>query len=90
MIAGQPEGEKWNFDSDNRKKIPANHTIIQPFLFHRDVSEIVVMIQNQGVETIGEIQEKQFFWPVTRNESLELLSFLSKIVCPISEPFKMR
>jgi deoxyribodipyrimidine photolyase-related protein len=75
MSAGQPEGDKWNFDSDNRKKIPVNHTIIHPYLFHREVSEIVQMIQKHGVETIGVIQEKQFFWPVTRNESLELLSF---------------
>ena len=88
MIAGQPEGEKWNFDSDNRKKIPANHTIIQPFLFHRDVSEIVAMIYNQGVETIGEIQEKQFFWPVTRNESLELLSFFIENCLPYFGTFQ--
>ena len=88
MIACQPEGEKWNFDSDNRKKIPANHTIIQPFLFHRDVSEIVGMIQNQGVETIGEIQEKQFFWPVTRNESLELLSFFIENCLPYFGTFQ--
>ena len=88
MIAGQPEGEKWNFDSDNRKKIPANHTIIQPFLFHRDVSEIVGMIQNQGVETIGEIQEKQFFWPVTRIESLELLTFFIENCLPYFGTFQ--
>jgi len=88
MIAGQPEGEKWNFDSDNRKKIPTNHTIIQPFLFHRDVFEIVAMIHNQGVETIGEIQEKQFFWPVTRNESLELLSFFIENCLPYFGTFQ--
>jgi len=75
MVAGQPEGDKWNFDGDNRKKIPANHTIVQSYHFHRDVSEIVEMIRNSGVKTMGEIDDKHFIWPVTREESLILLDF---------------
>jgi deoxyribodipyrimidine photolyase-related protein len=46
------------------------------------------MIQHQGVETIGEIQEKQFFWPVTRNESLELLSFFIENCLPYFGTFQ--
>ena len=75
MVAGQPEGDKWNFDSDNRKKIPTSHRIIHPYLFHRNVSDIVEMIQRLGVKTIGEIDDKQFVWPVTREESERLLDF---------------
>jgi deoxyribodipyrimidine photolyase-related protein len=82
MIAGQPEGDKWNFDSDNRKKIPANHTIIQPYLFHRNVSDIVEMIQKSEVKTMGEIDDKQFVWPVTREESLILLDFFIEYCLP--------
>jgi deoxyribodipyrimidine photolyase-related protein len=82
MIAGQPEGDKWNYDSDNRKKIPNNHTIIHPYLFHRNVSEIVEMIQKSGVKTMGEIEEKQFIWPVTREESLILLDFFIEYCLP--------
>ena len=88
MVAGQPEGNKWNFDSDNRKKIPANHSIIQPYLFHRDVTEIVDMIQKTGVKTMGEIDEKQFIWPVTRNESLELLNFFVEYCLPYFGTFQ--
>ena len=88
MVAGQPEGDKWNFDSDNRKKIPANHSIIQPYLFHRDVTEIVDMIQKTGVKTMGEIDEKQFIWPVTRNESLELLNFFVEYCLPYFGTFQ--
>ena len=88
MVAGQPEGDKWNFDSDNRKKIPANHSIIQPYLFHRDVTEIVEMIQKTGVKTMGEIDEKQFIWPVTRNESLELLNFFVEYCLPYFGTFQ--
>ncbi len=88
MVAGQTEGDKWNFDSDNRKKIPANHSIIQPYLFHRDVTEIVDMIQKTGVKTMGEIDEKQFIWPVTRNESLELLNFFVEYCLPYFGTFQ--
>ena len=88
MVAGQPEGDKWNFDSDNRKKIPANHSIIQPYLFHRDVTEIVDMIQKTGVKTMGEIDDKQFIWPVTRNESLELLNFFVEYCLPYFGTFQ--
>ena len=88
MVAGQPEGDKWNFDSDNRKKISANHSIIQPYLFHRDVTEIVDMIQKTGVKTMGEIDDKQFIWPVTRNESLELLNFFVEYCLPYFGTFQ--
>ena len=88
MIAGQPEGDKWNFDSDNRKKIPANHTIIQPYLFHRDVSDIVQMIRKSGIKTMGEIDDKQFIWPVTRKDSLEILEFFIEYCLPYFGTFQ--
>jgi deoxyribodipyrimidine photolyase-related protein len=88
MIAGQPEGDKWNFDSDNRKKIPANHTIIQPYLYNRDVSDIVEMIRKSGIKTMGEIDDKQFIWPVTRNDSLEILEFFIEYCLPYFGTFQ--
>ncbi len=88
MLAGKPEGDKWNFDSENRKKIPANHTVIMPLLFPRDVSNLVEMIHKQGVKTIGEVDEKQFLWPVTRNESLELLDFFVAYCLPLFGTFQ--
>jgi deoxyribodipyrimidine photolyase-related protein len=88
MIAGQPEGDKWNFDSDNRKKIPVNHTIIHPFLFHRNVSEIVEMIQKSGVKTMGDIEDKQFVWPVTRDECERLLDFFIEYCLPYFGTFQ--
>ena len=75
MEGNQPIGEKWNFDHDNRKKIPANHTIIQPFLFKNDVSEIVDLLKNEDIKTIGTIESNNFLWPVSRKESIELLDF---------------
>lgn len=88
MLAGKPEGDKWNFDSENRKKIPANHSVITPLLFHRDVSNLVEMIHKHGVKTIGEVDGKQFLWPVTRNESLELLDFFVTYCLPLFGTFQ--
>jgi deoxyribodipyrimidine photolyase-related protein len=88
MHADKPEGNKWNFDSDNRKKIPANHSVITPLLFRRDVSNLVEMIRNHGVKTIGEVDEKQFLWPVSRNESLELLDFFVEYCLPFFGTFQ--
>jgi deoxyribodipyrimidine photolyase-related protein len=88
MYTGKPEGDKWNFDSENRKKIPANHTVIMPLLFHRDVSNLVEMIHKQCVKTIGDVDEKQFLWPVTRNESLELLDFFVAYCLPLFGTFQ--
>ena len=88
MLAGKPEGDKWNFDGENRKKIPANHSVISPLLFHRDVSNLVEMIHKHVVKTIGEVDEKQFLWPVTRNESLELLDFFVAYCLPLFGTFQ--
>ena len=88
MIAGNPKGDKWNFDSDNRKKIPTNHTIIHPYLFHRNVSDIVEMIQKSEVKTMGEIDDKQFVWPVTREETERLLDFFIEYCLPYFGTFQ--
>ena len=88
MLADKPEGDKWNFDSENRKKIPANHSVITPLLFHRDVSNLVEMIHKHGVKTIGEVDGKQFLWPATRNESLELLDFFVTYCLPLFGTFQ--
>jgi len=82
MEGNQPVGGKWNFDHDNRKKIPVNHSIIQPFLFRRDVTEFVDLLQKEQVETIGEIEVKNFLWPISRDESLQLLDFFVDYCLP--------
>ena len=71
MVAGQPEGDKWNFDSDNRKKIPANHSIIQPYLFHRDVTEIVEMIRSIPYSLSIFISKLQSRFPPTLSYIME-------------------
>lgn len=64
---------QWNYDEDNRKKLPKKVDIPDPLVFQRDVSELVELLEKEGVETIGQVDAKCFEWPVTREENLQLL-----------------
>jgi deoxyribodipyrimidine photolyase-related protein len=75
MQDGKPEGGKWNFDIENRKRLPPSDFGPIPLLFNRDCSDIHEMIVDCGVQTIGTMNSKHFLWPVTRQESLQLLAF---------------
>ena len=83
MESGKPIGGKWNFDHDNRKRIPEKHRIIDPKIYKHDVSEIVQLLDECGIKTIGEINSKSFGWPVTRDESLELLDYFIENCLPL-------
>jgi deoxyribodipyrimidine photolyase-related protein len=71
----QPLHGQWNFDGDNREKLPKNHHPIAPLLFSNDVSEIEKEIIEANVKTIGTVNSDNFIWPVNRAQSIELLNF---------------
>jgi len=78
MESGKPLGGKWNYDAQNRKKIPKGHRVADPYLFSNDLTSIVREIEEAGVETIGTINENEFPWPVSRQQSLQLLDHFVK------------
>ena len=89
LIEGtNPVGGKWNFDADNRKKIPANHVVSLPLIFSNDTSEIEIEIQKANVKTIGSVNSKQFLWPINRSQSLELLDFFVEHCLPFFGTFQ--
>ncbi len=78
QIMMEPDGAtplagRWNFDQENRKKIPKNQNIPSPLSFQRDVSELARLLNTMQVETIGRLGPNDFNWPVTREENLQLL-----------------
>lgn len=73
MQGGQPWQGQWNLDSENRHKLPANHQPPEPLLFDHDLDELQKMLQACGVKSMGQVDARHFCWPVTRDESLELL-----------------
>lgn len=75
MEGTEPLTGQWNYDADNRKKLPNNHRPIEPLTFEKDVSEIYGLVINQEIKTIGRVNPKAFIWATTRQESLQLLDF---------------
>lgn len=73
---------KWNYDADNRKKLPENFNPPPPLMFNHDVTEIVEMIKEKQIDSIGKIDVKQFSWPANRTESLQLLQYFCDYLLP--------
>lgn len=75
MENDKPLTGKWNYDDDNRKKLPKNYKPITPLVFNNNVSGILAEIHKTNIKTIGTIDAENFVWPVNRKQSLELLDF---------------
>lgn len=78
MEGDKPLTGQWNYDGENRKKLPKNHKPITPLVFNNNVSEILEEIEKTDVKTIGTIDAKNFVWPVNRKQSLQLLDFFAE------------
>ncbi|MGB1122591.1 MAG: cryptochrome/photolyase family protein, partial [Flavobacteriales bacterium] len=79
---GQPEGGQWNFDTNNRQKLPKDHVIPPPKLYHRDVASLQAMLEAAGVETTGQLNPASWGWPLTREEGLDLLGYFVDELLP--------
>lgn len=75
MDGKDPVEGKWNFDADNRSALKDKRLLRKPKLHPKKVSEIIKMIESEGVTTIGSIDEKAFSWPTSRQECLEVLDY---------------
>lgn len=76
---GKPEGGQWNFDQDNREKLPKDADWPAPLSFHHDLSELNTRLDRHGVDMFGEADPHDVPWPLTRQESRTLLAhFLSE------------
>ena len=75
MEGDKPLTGKWNYDGENRKKLPKDHKPTSPLVFQNDVTKIVSEIQKTDIQTIGNIDANNFVWPINRKQSLALLDF---------------
>ena len=78
MEGDQPLNGKWNFDEDNRKKLPQEVAIPKPLVFKNNVTEVLEDIKKSNIKTIGEIDAHDFVWPIDRIQALNLLHFFVK------------
>lgn len=88
MQGNQPLTGQWNYDHDNRSKLPKSHVPLRPLEFSTDVTEIVTEIKTAGIKTIGTIDAKNFIWPINRAQSLELLDFFAAECLPLFGTFQ--
>ena len=83
MDGDKPKTGQWNYDGDNRKKLPKDHKPTTPLIFNNDVTEIFDQIQKANVKTIGSIDAKHFVWPINRTQTLALLDFFVAECLPL-------
>lgn len=82
MDGDKPAGGRWNFDADNRKKIPKKETTPEPLLFANDVSALNDLLDRVGVDTLGTVDAKKFLWPTSRSQARELLLHFCQHLLP--------
>ncbi|UZD21354.1 cryptochrome/photolyase family protein [Algoriphagus halophytocola] len=73
MDGKEPLHGKWNFDHENRAALKDKRLLRKPKTHPKPVSDVVKMLTEANVKTIGKIDEEEFTWPCSREESLEVL-----------------
>lgn len=72
LEGGKPLGGKWNYDQENRKKLPDKVPLPPPLEFSHDVSDILARLEAHGIATIG-TAKPMLDYALTRAESFRLL-----------------
>lgn len=73
MDGDQPAGGRWNFDAENRKRLPADHRPPQRRRFAPDAvtREVLNLVAARFGDHFGDLEP--FGWAVTRDQALEAL-----------------
>jgi deoxyribodipyrimidine photolyase-related protein len=82
MRDGEPEGGRWNYDRDNRKRLPARHTVAprareQPDAITREVLDLV---RERFADHFGDLEP--FRWSVDRAGALRDLDHFLREALP--------
>ena len=82
MDGDKPEGGEWNYDSENRKSLPASVKLPTRRRFEPDAitRDVMGMVATKFPAHFGTLDH--FGWPVTRAEALEALDNFVKIGLP--------
>lgn len=69
----KPVGDKWNYDADNRKKLPKGQVPPKPDKFDTDdiTKDVIKLVQSEFNEHFGDLNE--FHYAVTREQALLVL-----------------
>lgn len=75
MDGDQPRGGQWNFDIENRKKMPANIRLPQRPVFNygAEFEDLRRYVDHTFDDHFGSVEH--FFWPITSDQANEALNF---------------
>ncbi|MEP0710897.1 MAG: cryptochrome/photolyase family protein, partial [Algoriphagus sp.] len=73
MDGKEPTEGKWNFDHENRAALKDKRLLRKAKVHPKPVSDLMEMIKKAEIKTIGKLNEDEFDWPCSREESLEVL-----------------
>ena len=75
---GSPLGGKWSFDADNRKKLPKNHPVPEPYSpdLHDEVIAAKQWVARRFPDALG--SRENFTYPTSREEALEAMDLFFK------------
>ncbi len=79
---GKPLGGRWNFDADNRERLPKEDALPAPLQFAMDATDIDQMLDRHGVDSLGQANPAALLWPVNRSQSRELLQYFLTHLLP--------
>lgn len=82
MDGSEPVGERWNYDAENRQSVPAGTRFPEPPLPAHDATELIALLQAQGVKTLGSMAHNLLHWPVEPHEAQTLLVFFIEEMLP--------
>lgn len=74
----KPEGGKWNYDKSNRKKWKGEPKIPHERGFRKNMSDLLEEVKQAGIKTMGSVNEKNYNWPTSREDSLKVLNYFCK------------
>ncbi len=79
MDGAKPAGGDWNFDSENRKRLPTGKHLPKRHRFAPDAltAEVLALVATRFADHFGDLDN--FGWPVTRKDALTALThFISE------------
>ncbi len=82
MEGEQPEGGKWNYDQQNRKKWKGDPPVPAFPSFAHPLHHLLKEMDEAGVKTFGQVPEKGLDLPVNRDESLVWLDHFCQHLLP--------
>ena len=82
MDGGEPVGGRWNFDPDNRKRLPKGHRLPDRIGFQPDATtrETIALVEREFADHFGDLAT--FSWPVTRADALAALKHFIAVCLP--------